>query len=184
MIASGRHMTWTTSAGRLFDGVAALLFLSNRPTYEGEWAMRLEAFCDRMDPHSYRFSIQDVPTLHQDSIAIEMDWRPLVRGLVHDLRSGTEGSAIAMRFHRGLATAIAEVADRFPGRKMVLSGGVFQNRVLVELLEDLLRERDRTIGWCAKIPSNDGGLAMGQLVAALRSVPDCHRHSKGDQACV
>ncbi len=75
-----------------------------------------------------------------------------------------------MRFHRGLAIAIASVVEKYSNRHVVLSGGVFQNRVLVELVKAHLPEMNRTLGWPGKIPPNDGGLSIGQLaVAAARS---------------
>lgn len=75
-----------------------------------------------------------------------------------------------MRFHRGLAKAIASVVEEHPNRHVVLSGGVFQNRVLVELVNAHLPEKNQTLGWPGKIPPNDGGLSLGQLaVAAARN---------------
>ena len=72
-----------------------------------------------------------------------------------------------MRFHRSLATAVARVSEKFPNLPVVLSGGVFQNRILVELIADSM-PADRRIGLPGRIPPNDGGLAAGQLASLLR----------------
>jgi hydrogenase maturation protein HypF len=153
----------TTSAGRLFDGVAALILGLVHASFEGQPAMLLEAACDESDSSWY-----NMPLGRNGSL--QLDWRPAVRAMIGDADSGTEPGTMAMRFHRGLARAVAAVCREFPQYRVVLCGGVFQNRQLVELIADSLPS-DR-LGLPGLIPPNDGGLAAGQLAIATTLLSD------------
>jgi hydrogenase maturation protein HypF len=148
----------TTSAGRLFDAAACLILSVTDARFDGEPAMRLEAATDRSALGHYPFPLtaDDPP---------QLDWRPLFAALWADCRNRTDPAVMAMRFHRSLAAGIATVIHRYPDLPAVLSGGVFQNRLLTELLVEKLdgTPRLRTPG---HIPPNDGGLAAGQLAIA------------------
>jgi hydrogenase maturation protein HypF len=159
----------STSAGRLFDAVASLVLGIDRAEYEGHPAMLLEAICDPAEDECYFLPIRRDRPAH-------LDWRPMIRSICDDLQRGVAPGSVAMRFHRGLAAAIKRVAERFSDRPVALCGGVFQNRVLVELVADELRNRGQPIGLPGAIPPNDGGLAAGQLAIALRHLVD-HRQS-------
>ncbi|TWT48052.1 Carbamoyltransferase HypF [Rubripirellula amarantea] len=149
--------TVTTSAGRLFDGVAALVLQIESCQYEGQAAISLEAVCDQSALGHYRFPIiQGQPKI--------VDWRPMIRELMQDRADGVPPDVMAMRFHRGLAIAITEFCDAYSPLSVVLGGGVFQNRILVELLADQMRARP--LGLPGMIPVGDGGLAAGQLLIA------------------
>ncbi len=149
----------TTSAGRLFDGVAALVFEMGSVYYEGQLAMLLESRVIEEEQNEYDF---DIIT---NTRMIELDWRPTIRQLVDDYEYGTPRDLMASRFHRGLASGICRVCELFPDGSVVLSGGCFQNRVLVELLVEKFDRISRKVVFPEKIPINDGGLAAGQLVA-------------------
>ena len=149
----------TTSAGRLFDAAACLILGIERASYDGEAAMRLEAAAD---PAAGGWYTIDVIRGQQGTT---LDWRGLIRMLLADLQAACEPAVMALRFHRALATAIAEVCSGFPEHRIVLSGGVFQNRLLVELILESLFARE--IGLPGLIPPGDGGLAAGQLAVAL-----------------
>lgn len=152
----------STSAGRLFDGVAALALGVDRSAYEGQGAMLLEAACDHSATGEYVIPLREAEIF-------ELDWRPMVCQILADRSAGISGAAIAMRFHRGLASAIASVARRFAPRAVVLSGGTFQNRILTELVVGRMANAGQSLGLPGRIPPNDGGLAAGQLaVAAAR----------------
>ena len=149
----------TTSAGRLFDAVAALCGATLRPTYEGQAAMELEALCDLSERAAY-----DLPGL---------DARPAVAAAARDAASGVTPGAIAMRFHRGLADATAraclDAAERHGAGTVVLSGGVFQNRRLLALTTTALDAAGVRVLTARSVPPNDGGIAFGQAaVAAAR----------------
>ncbi len=151
----------TTSAGRLFDAAAAIILAIDRADFDGQPAMRLEAAADRTASGQYEFPLAEGDLL-------ELDWRPLFAGLLGDLASGVDPGTISMRFHRTLAAAIAEVC-RHAGMPTVLTGGVFQNRLLTELVVEELADFEQPLGLPGVIPPNDGGLAAGQLAFAAKS---------------
>ena len=154
--------TMTTSAGRLFDGIAALALGVEQNLFEGQAAILLEQVCDLASPGDYAIPIEP-------SEPMQLDWRPLVRQIVRERKFGVPAGEMAMRFHRGLANAILEVGKSYSALPVVLAGGVFQNRVLTELLAERLCNSNRPVGLPGRIPPNDGGLAAGQLaVAAAR----------------
>ncbi|MDA1233113.1 MAG: hypothetical protein O2856_20300, partial [Planctomycetota bacterium] len=156
----------TSSMGRLFDGVAALILGITKSKFEGEPAMRLEAVCDKtMIDHSKPMS----HSRHSDDDVIRIDWRPIVRQIIDDIAAGRSASASAMQFHRVIASAVAMIVGKFPAYPVVLSGGCFQNRILTELVADKLQRQSRTVSTPSTIPCNDGGLAAGQIaIAAAR----------------
>ena len=145
----------TTSVGRLFDGITALLLSLSHSHYEGEPAMLLESQCDRSAEGSYPLPLVDN----------QLDWRPLLQAIINDLLKDVDLASIAMRFHRSLAQAIILVIRAYPQYPVVLTGGCFQNRILVELVHELIDD-DRRLGLPGVIPCNDGGLAAGQLIIA------------------
>ncbi len=149
----------TSSAGRLFDGVAALVLGMSRATYEGQPAAHLEDACDPHASGSYQVPVRP-------STLLELDWRPMIRDIVADRRAGLAPGRMAMKFHRGLAAAVADVCRRFDDLPVVLGGGVFQNRRLVEQIAEQAPV-DR-LGLPGTIPPNDGGLAAGQFAIAAR----------------
>ncbi len=150
----------TSSAGRLFDGVSALILGISKADYEGQPAQVLEAISDTSEPHSYSLPLNSGDVL-------EVDWRPMIGEILVDRMRGVSPGTMAMRFHRGLARAIADVCGRFINLPIVLGGGVFQNRLLVELLVEHLQQHPLPLGLPGLIPPNDGGLAAGQLVIGL-----------------
>jgi hydrogenase maturation protein HypF len=160
----------STSAGRLFDAVAALTLGITHVDFEGQAAMYLEAACDAGAAGVYDFEIVDAQPLI-------VDWRPMVRQLLADVRRGEPPPAIATRFHRGLARAVVEVCRRFTNRPVVLTGGVFQNRFLVEHIAEHFDSR-QSLGLPGVIPPGDGGLAAGQLAVAVARI-----QLNGDSTC-
>jgi len=148
----------TTSAGRLFDGVAALVLEVARSQFEGQPAILLESMCDETETNAYTLPVVD-------SAPLVLDWRPMVRAILRDVALGQAPGSIAMRFHRALATGIVEIAGRFRELPTVLCGGCFQNRVLTELVAEAFSSQ-RPLATPGVIPSGDGGLAAGQLAVA------------------
>ena len=122
--------------------------------------MALEAACELSATGTYPFKI------HAQS-PMQIDWLPVVRQILADRRENTPPGVMAMRFHRGLAEMILVVANHFPDLPVVLGGGVFQNRVLVELVAGLWPVDGPLLGLPGVIPPNDGGLAAGQLAVAM-----------------
>ena len=149
----------TTSAGRLFDGIASLILGITHSDFEGQPAMLLESAAEISDCDAYDFEIVDGSPL-------EIDWRPMLRQLLTDLSSGVGTGVMAAKFHRGLAKAIAAIGRRFE-LPVVLTGGAFQNRLLTEAVLKELAGHPCEVGLHANIPPNDGGLAAGQLAIGL-----------------
>ncbi len=167
----------TTSAGRLFDGIAALLLPLEDLSFSGEPAMRLESLCDVSAPGCYAF-----PIINEQGL-LTLDWRPLVSEIVAELGRGTSVGAIAMRFHRSMAGAIAGVARQFAELPVVFSGGCFQNCLLTDLMRAEFINSPQPIGLPSTIPAGDGGLAAGQLAVAAARL-DRGDLRGGSQKCV
>ncbi len=159
MIAKGLNSPLTSSAGRLFDGVAALLGLCYRVSFEGEAAMGLE-FLARNTPtqESYPFAY---------NLAV-IDWRPMVKEIMEDANRGKERELIAAKFHNTLVEIIVGVARHYSRGKIVLSGGCFQNRLLTEKAILSLQSAGFEVYTHHHIPPNDGGISLGQIAGFLR----------------
>jgi hydrogenase maturation protein HypF len=158
----------TTSAGRLFDAVAALCGLRTVATYEGQAAMELEAAHATGERGAY-----PLPLLAADH-GLLLDARATIRAIVSDRRAGTPADSIAARFHNALAEGTAQacalLAEGHGLEAVVLSGGVFQNRRLLELTRARLKRAGLRVLVPQALPPNDGGIAFGQAaIAAVHS---------------
>lgn len=160
LLRNSRTALRTSSLGRLFDGTAALILGIAQVDYEGQPAQLLEAACDLADTESYPFAIEN-------SVPWQINWQPMIRSLLADRAAGVLPGQMAMRFHRGLADILASVCQKYPHLPVVLGGGVFQNRILVELLVQKLERHPQPLASPGRIPTNDGGLAAGQLAIGL-----------------
>jgi hydrogenase maturation protein HypF len=154
----------TSSAGRLFDAAAALLDLRQRSAYEGQAAMLLEYAARRATgrPRIYP------PAWRSSESGGIIDWEPIVQAILDDLACGVPAPDIAAGFHASLAQAIVEAAQRAGLETVVLTGGCFQNVLLTELSVDRLRSHGFDPVWHHRVPPNDGGIAVGQALYALR----------------
>jgi hydrogenase maturation protein HypF len=154
----------TTSAGRLFDAAAALLGFTREITFEGQAAMWLEQLARRSHvTDAYPFPFRNG----------ELDFRPLLQSIVNDRLRGRGIAEIARAFHRGLAAGLSRalscLSQAQETRIVVLSGGVFQNEMLLEDLKDLLANDDFEIWTNHAVPPNDGGISLGQAALAAFS---------------
>ncbi len=161
MLDAGTGAPATTSAGRLFDAVAALLGLCQRASYEAQAASALEACANRAGATAYACAIAE-------GTPLVLDWRPIVTAMVGDIRDGVGAPEIAAAFHTALGEVIAAIARRFPEDAIVLGGGCFQNARLVEESEAALVAVGKRVFRAEAIPPNDGGLALGQAWWAAR----------------
>lgn len=162
MLERGVSAPRTTSAGRLFDGFAALCGLCQINGHEGQAASALEWAAEDYDrSQAYAFPI----VCGKDGMLV-VDWRSAVKTAVADLRNGTPSGAVASAFHQGLVGAITEVAARIGIADVILTGGCFQNARLTEGAVDGVRAAGLTPHWHNRVPPNDGGLALGQAVWA------------------
>jgi len=152
----------TSSAGRLFDAVAAIAGLRQQIRFEGQAAMELE-FCLEKGVDEY----YDIELTGTGELRV-VDWGPMLRSIVDDAEGGVPTGRIAARFHNGLVEAMVAVA-RFVGEEgVVLTGGCLQNKYLTERALGRLREEGFRPYWHQRVPPNDGGIALGQVVAAAR----------------
>ena len=161
------NTTPTSSVGRLFDAIAALIGVRQSITYEAQAAIELEAMANVESRESYDFAL--LP-----GEPIRLDPRPMTRQVVRDLTDGVPPSLIAGRLHRGLAEIIACVCRTIRGRTGLttvgLTGGVFQNVLLLQLTCDALKRDGFEALIHHRIPPNDGGLSLGQAVIARASL--------------
>jgi hydrogenase maturation protein HypF len=157
----------TTSAGRLFDAVASLLGVAQVSSFEGEAAMRLEALAASCGEPG---SVRPLPVGMRGSPLV-IDTVGLVMALARERESGRPADELALLFHESLAQVVTEATGRLTAEcgveRVALSGGVFQNALLLGRLEGLLRERGLEVYANSAVPANDGGISLGQsLVAA------------------
>ena len=172
MARAGFAAPVTTSMGRLFDAVAALAGVCHIVSYEGQAAAELEgaaasAPLDAAFP--YPLPIDDGPP-------VVLDARPTILAVAHDVAAGASPAFVAMRFHAAVADATARacavVAERHGLTTVVLSGGVFQNRLLIDAAAEALEREGLRVLVPERLPPNDGAISYGQAaVAAARIGP-------------
>jgi hydrogenase maturation protein HypF len=163
MARTGFAAPLTTSAGRLCDAVAALAGLRREATYEGQAAVELEAVAEPGEHGAYPLPVTG-------SEPLVLDARETVRAVVADVAAGVAPGVVAARFHAGVAAGTAEACARLAGDAgldaVVLSGGVFQNRLLLARTAADLRRRGLRVLVPERLPPNDGGIAYGQVAVA------------------
>jgi hydrogenase maturation protein HypF len=163
MARRGVNSPLTSSAGRLFDATAALLGVRDVVNYEGQAAAELEQLADPAERGAYPAAIEPGDVL----VASGTD---LFRCASDDLAAGVRREVIAARFHNGLAGLIAACCELLRERTglttAALSGGVFQNLLLLETVTGLLEARGFAVLTHSRVPCNDGGVSLGQAVVA------------------
>jgi hydrogenase maturation protein HypF len=154
MLERGINVVPTTSVGRLFDAVASITGVAHQNRFEGQAAMLLE---------------NEIGALRTEEAypLPSGDWGPLILAVTADKRAGVTVPLIAARFHNALVTWILEVASNSGLKRVVLSGGVFQNRYLTERAAAALESRGFTVYTHQRVPPNDGGIALGQAVMSV-----------------
>jgi hydrogenase maturation protein HypF len=161
LMKQGLNTPRTSSMGRLFDAVSALSGICQSISYEGQAAILLEAAVDPNEKQEYTFDING------DQIAV----MPVIRSVAADLKTGISPARIAARFHNGLAELALTVCSMFKiqrGLKIVaLSGGVWQNRTLLELTLMKLNKAGFEVLIHRTLPPNDGCIALGQAMVAV-----------------
>jgi hydrogenase maturation protein HypF len=172
----------TTSMGRLFDAVASLINLRQQIRFEGQAAMELEFALDRIETEeAYELRITECglrnkkanegetnSELRTPNSELVMDWSLMIEGILEDVKDGIPAGFISAKFHNALVEGIVAVAKRAGQNRVVLSGGCFQNRYLTERTVRRLQAEGFRPYWHQRVPPNDGGIALGQVVAALR----------------
>ena len=175
----------STSAGRLFDAVSALLGIRRESTFEGEAAMALQYACRRDVPFatvcqgdvsSAMYCSEGVPGCRRDGSFVTLDYVPLVERLIEGRVAGESEEALAFLFHDALAEGIkavcAQVSERTGLTTVALSVGCFCNRLLLQLTSERLESAGFRVLTHHLIPANDGGIALGQAVYAMRRLQE------------
>jgi hydrogenase maturation protein HypF len=165
----------TSGAGRLFDAVASLLDLCQVAAFSAQGPMLLEA---NIKPATSTEKKKILSDRYQYFVGQTINFENTIREIVDDLGAGTSISDICRKFHNTIISVIFETVQtirRDEGiQKVVLSGGVFQNKYLLEGVEELLKEINFEVFTHSAVPSNDGGIALGQMaVAAKRREKGC-----------
>jgi len=164
MIRQGVNSPLTSSCGRLFDAVAAIAGVRNDVAYEGQAAVELEAAAEADTQRVYPFEIREKDGVQQFLIG------PMIRSVVKDVQEGCSTGLVSATFHNTLVALFVEVCRRVGAsrklRQVALSGGCFQNARLLLELTQALEGQGFEVYSQAVVPSNDGGVALGQAVAA------------------
>lgn len=165
MIQRGINSPPTSSLGRLFDAVAALLGIHDHVLYEGQAAIEMEMIADTDQRDTYTYPV----AIHEGSPET-LNVASTIQAIVNDMIHGVPVPLIVARFHRTIATLLAQACMRVATRTglhfVVLSGGVFQNRLLLEQLQTQLETMSFQVLINRRVPPNDGGISLGQMVVA------------------
>lgn len=164
MLSRKLNTPLTSSMGRLFDGVAALLGLGQRVSFTGQAAMALEfVIGEQMTEVSYQFELET-----EGAPPMIINWIPMLNQILQEIEAGVPAPVIAAQFHNTLVEMIIAVAQQVGESQIVLTGGCFQNRYLLERAIRRLRQAQFCPYWSTGVPVNDGGIALGQVIAARR----------------
>jgi hydrogenase maturation protein HypF len=163
MIRKKINSPLTSSAGRLFDAVSSIIGISQHSNFEGQAAMMLEFAADENELNSYPFDIVEV----EKNIII---WQPIIKNILADIEKRKSCSVISAKFHNTLVQIILEIVKLSGLQKVVLSGGCFQNVFLLERTIKELEAKGLTVYRHQRIPTNDGGISLGQIAAVMSSV--------------
>lgn len=166
MLAKKINSPYTSSVGRLFDGIASMTGVRHLSRFEGQAAMELEYAIGReKTDEEYAY---DVHSQTEGDVRHIIDWEPAVRQIMADIANSVRTSMIAAKFHNMLVSSILDIAGRTGLKKVVLTGGCFQNCVLLEQAVTRLRKEGFQPYWHQRVPANDGGISLGQIYAVDR----------------
>ena len=166
----------TSSCGRLFDAAAALMGVCKSQSYEGQAPMELESLARKSRPVKEHYSLQIYPG---KQVMFELNTAGMWEEILFDLERAVGPEEMAYKFHLGIAAAIESgilaIAEKTGLQKVVLSGGVFQNMLLTQLLVNTLKERGLLVYCHKQVPANDGGISLGQVIIGN----EVHEHVSG-----
>lgn len=161
MLSKNINSPVTSSAGRLFDAVTSLIGLRQHTNYEGQSAMMLEFAADSAISGTFDFELRR-------SHKWVLDWQPMIEEILNELKRKVPLPILAAKFHNTMADMIVGVARETGEQKVLLSGGCFQNAVLLGKTVQRLRTEGFNVYWHQRIPTNDGGIAVGQVAIAMQ----------------
>ena len=160
MLETNTRSPWTSSVGRLFDAVSSILGLKQTMAFEGQAAMAVEFMASESEYKHYPIewkSVQGFQTL---------DWSGVLEGILKDNDNGLDNSLISAKFQNSLVEGVIEAGSVFGQNKVLLSGGCFQNKKLLESSVRGLRAAGLEVFWPREVPPNDGGVSLGQAIIA------------------
>ncbi|MEG3920493.1 carbamoyltransferase HypF [Microcoleus sp. T3_A4] len=166
MLQRGLNTPKTSSAGRLFDAIAALLGLCQQASFEGQAAMQIE-FATNGFKTDEAYPYELLCPVHSSMI---LDYSPMLNAILDDIHGQISQEIVAAKFHNTLIEGMVAIANRVGVEQIVLTGGCFQNRYLLERAIARLNTEGFSVYWHHRIPTNDGGIAAGQIMAALRAL--------------
>lgn len=161
MLARNLNSPFTSSIGRLFDGVAAILGLCEKISFEGQGAMSLEYAINDLktdEYYSYEIKRNESPWI--------VDWELMMTEIIEDSLNHIPIPKIAAKFHNTLVEIMINIAQKIEITNIALTGGCFQNKYLTERAIFRLKQEKFAPFWHRKLPPNDGGLALGQIIAS------------------
>jgi hydrogenase maturation protein HypF len=157
----------TSSTGRLFDGVASILGIRQQISYEGQAAMELEfAIANFSTDAIYNFKLVR-PSDQITNSPIIIDWQQIIKEILTDITNNLPLAEISAKFHNTLAKIIIVIAKIIGRKHIVLTGGCWQNKYLTERAIALLTQENFIPYWHHRIPCNDSGIALGQIIATV-----------------
>ena len=149
MWQKGLNAPLTSSVGRLFDAISSFANILHMQTYEGETGLQIEQNYDSSIKHIYSYKI----------LENEIDLSSMIKEIIKDKDKKT----ICSKFINTIVKIILEISEKYKDLPLVLSGGVFQNKTLLEILIDKFEEEGRVFYFNIDVPSNDGGISLGQI---------------------
>ena len=162
MLARNLNTPLTSSVGRLFDAVAAMIGICENISFEGQGAMALEyAINDLKTDEIYPYQITGL------TYPFVIDWQLIIESIIEDILQKTSHQEIAAKFHNTLVEIIIDIAQKSQQKNIILTGGCFQNKYLSERTIFRLKQEKLTPFWHHNIPPNDGGIALGQIIAGI-----------------
>jgi hydrogenase maturation protein HypF len=188
MLTKNINSPRTSSVGRLFDAVASLLDIRQKVNFEGQAAMELEFLthgvktderypfevANKLKVQSEKLKVMNMKLETQNSLLtthhspLTINWEQMIENFLTDIEKKVSPAIISTKFHNTLTEIIIEIAKRTGEERVVLSGGCFQNKYLTERTVTRLREERFRPYWHQRVPTNDGGIALGQIFAAVR----------------
>ena len=181
MMRRGLNSPLASSAGRLFDAMAAAIGICReQASHEGQAAIEMEALVDAAEPQGSAYGYEQ----REEGGLWLLSWKPLWQAVLTDLAASVPPGIMAARFHAGVANAVAETAISLCRahrlEQVVLSGGVFQNRLLLEAVERELQANGLEVLIPTHTPANDGGISLGQAaIAAARNIAESNNTTPG-----
>jgi hydrogenase maturation protein HypF len=161
----------TSSVGRLFDGVSALLGICGVAKFEGQAAMELEYALNGINTNE-EYPCEILTVSSENSLKYNINWEPVARGILEDIKAAIPVGMMAAKFHNSLAGIAIAVCLKSGFERIVLSGGCFQNKYLTERIIFGLKDKGLLPYWHQRVPTNDGGLSLGQLIGAHKVLND------------